>query len=219
MSNQENEFLAGLAEEDIDVTDFLVGEVDESEYKLAELMKESANLSEEDFDDEEINGAQMPQSNTPSLPKSNQLTVTQYGNNSNLDNDFEIARKNIIQITLTGASIIEDLVGLAKASEHPNAYNTLTETLKTLSQLNQDLVNLYDKKIAIETKIAKNNSSTGGNSPQIQHNTQINQFVGTTDDLLEQIAKAGLLTLGQTDYSPVEVKPETVETDNDEGDE
>ncbi len=128
-----------------------------------------------------------------SVTQPNALTEA-YSVVSNLNDDFEIVRKNLIQLTSTGALMLDDLLAVAKASEHPSAYKTVTETLVSLSQLNKDLIDLYDKKLTIETKIKKNISEQEKNlGDNIQNNTQNNFFVGTTDDLFKKLAESRLI--------------------------
>ena len=63
---------------------------------------------------------------------------------------------------------------------------------RILSILNKDLIDLYDKKLTIETKLKKVEEKA---TPTVQNNTQTNNniYVGTTDELFEQLQKQGLL--------------------------
>lgn len=183
--------------EEMDTSEFLVSQVKESEYKLPELIKNT------DMYKQVIS----PSSSSHEIvaPHANNLQAVQYGGMSTFDDDFNIARENIKQMTKMGPAILEDLVLLAKASEHPNVYKALTDAITQMSKLNGDLVDLYDKRVTIE---GKNNKNTGKASATSQ--TQNNVFIGTTDDLIEQFAKNGLMTL----YAPpTEVQPEEEKND------
>lgn len=187
--------------EEYDVSSYLVTEVKESDKKLAELIKAAESISETELTSPQPVNAVVPINTNTSLA-TKQLPPLEYGGMANLDNDFELARSNMIQLTKAGNAVVEDLVALAKSSEHPNAYKTLTETLTAIAQLNKDLLELYDRKSTIENKNKKgSNNTTTGEGTNIQHNTQNNVFVGTTDELLDMIAKKGLLTL---DGDPVQ---------------
>lgn len=188
--------------EEYNVDKYLITEVKESDKKLPELIKQADAQSQQNTQVATVNKNEVAVSN-------GQMPPLEYGGMANLDNDFDLARKNLIQLTQAGNSVVEDLVALAKSSEHPNAYKTLTETLTAISQLNKDLLELYERKTGIDNKSNKQkpNNTQVENSGTV-NNTQNNVFVGTTDDLFDLIEKKGLITLGQTPTNVVNVGEE-----------
>lgn len=181
----------------ISTDDILITEIKESRHQLSVLIKESANIAPDD------NAAA---SAIATAPVSNMMVPPlDYKPASCLDDDFEIARQNLIALTKAGPSIIEDLVSLAKSSEHPNAYKALTDSLTVFSQLNKDLLGLYEQKRNIENK-GKTDATGGGST------TNNNVFFGTTDELLDHLSNKGLLTMGNAptviESSAIEVKEE-----------
>jgi hypothetical protein len=198
IEDTDEEDISGLdvdQDDNLPTTEILITEVIESKHQLPNLVKESLNIAPDDTAAASsivatgaTGGAVVPQ--------------LEYAKNSSLDDDFEIARKNIIALTKAAPSIIEDLVALAKSSEHPNAYRALTDTLTTFAQLNKDLLGLYEQKKTIENK---DKNFKEGNTIQNQNNTV---FIGTTDELIEQYAKNGLLTLGNPSTDPIIVEAE-----------
>lgn len=198
IEDTDEEDISGLdvdQDDNLPTTEILITEVIESKHQLPNLVKESLNIEPDDTAAASsivatgaTGGAVVPQ--------------LEYAKNSSLDDDFEIARKNIIALTKAAPSIIEDLVALAKSSEHPNAYRALTDTLTTFAQLNKDLLGLYEQKKTIENK---DKNFKEGNTIQNQNNTV---FIGTTDELIEQYAKNGLLTLGNPSTDPIIVEAE-----------
>ncbi len=109
----------------------------------------------------------------------------EYSTVSNLNDDFEVIRRNMIDLSNTGALMLNDLMNLARATEHPNAFKIVTDTLVSLAQINKDLIDIYDKKISIETKIKKIEEAK---EPQVVQQTNIqNNYVATTDEVYRSI--------------------------------
>lgn len=86
------------------------------------------------------------------------------------ENDFQYARENLYNIIGRGSDAIDDMVSLARASQHPRAYEVLSTLLKTMTEANKDLVELQKKKTELQTS----------SSPQTINN---NLFVGSTAEL------------------------------------
>ena len=196
------------ASSEVDIKEYMVESIEESDFTLGQLLS-SMNYTEEPNDSSNEtntstamvvtnvnsnNSTSVAPSTNPPILMSSEATKLEksYNSKSSLDDDFEIARKNIINITAKGSDIINDLIVLAKTSDHPGAFRVLHETITTLSALNKDLIDLYDKKLTIETKLKKVEEKA---TPTVQNNTQTNNniYVGTTDELFEQLQKQGLL--------------------------
>ncbi|TXG86102.1 MAG: hypothetical protein E6R13_01060 [Spirochaetes bacterium] len=196
---------------EVDIKEYMVESVEDSDFTLGQLLS-SMNYTEESNEQSTTTSNNTStamvissSNNTPiSTSSSNQPIIMSseatkleksYNSSSSLDDDFEIARKNIINITAKGSDIINDLIVLAKTSDHPGAFRVLNETITALSSLNKDLIDLYDKKLTIETKLKKIEGESSVTSPRVQNNSQTNNniFVGTTDDLFDELKKQGLL--------------------------
>ena len=98
-------------------------------------------------------------------------------NNNNSD-DVSHARTNIRDLIYRGTSSLEDILDVAKASEHPRAYEVAANFLKTLVDANRELAELKFKedKVSIEKNV---------------DNRSINNFfVGSTTDLLKMMKNA-----------------------------
>lgn len=89
------------------------------------------------------------------------------------ENDFKYARENFYNVIEKGTQALEDMLDVAKASEHPRAYEVVSTLMKTLVDANKDLVELGKKKSEFEKK----SEST---STQVTNN---NMFVGSTAEL------------------------------------
>lgn len=180
------------AVDDLDLNDIIKNDISEyTDSKLVDLLKEQ-HLGDSMF-------------STPADKSDKQVAVVKdkpiatnenYSPVSNLDSDFELVRKNLIQLTTMGGLMLDDLLSLARASEHPNAFKTVTETLTALSQMNKDLLDAYDKKISIETKLKKAEAEAAKTEPPTnQTNQQTNIYMGncTTDELFQNLKKEGLI--------------------------
>jgi hypothetical protein len=95
-----------------------------------------------------------------------------------VDADSSIARNNIKNLIDKGTDSIDDLLRVAKESEHPRAYEVAANFIKTLADLNKDLLEIQKRKQELKPQ---NNQS---NSPI---NVKNAVFVGSTAELLKQI--------------------------------
>lgn len=93
--------------------------------------------------------------------------------------DVNHARTNIRDLIYRGASSLEDLLDVARASEHPRAYEVAAGFIKTLVDANKELAELKFKedKISSESKTVDNRSIN-------------NFFVGSTTELLKMMKNA-----------------------------
>ena len=94
-----------------------------------------------------------------------------------VDNDFLVARKNINSLLTKGNTAIDQLLLVAKETEHPRAYEVAATLIKTLGDLNKDLLDLQKKK-----KELLGTNSTGNTT-----NIDKAVFVGSTNELVKLI--------------------------------
>lgn len=93
--------------------------------------------------------------------------------------DLDYARKNTLDLIEQGQKGLENMISIADQSQHPRAYEVLSNYLRTLSDLNKNLLEISEKKSeqkeeAMETAKVINQ----------------NVFVGSTAELLEFIKSA-----------------------------
>jgi len=93
--------------------------------------------------------------------------------------DFDTARLNIKELLRKGNTAIGDLLNVAKETEHPRAYEVAANFLKTLADLNKDLIDIQKTKMEIDKKTNQSNDNK----------TIIDKavFVGSTTDLVKLI--------------------------------
>ena len=102
--------------------------------------------------------------------------VQRFEDNQVVD-DFEYARKNLMDAIEQGQSALADIVSVAGMSQHPRAYEVVATLLKTVADANKDLLELQKRKKDL----------TGiGPAPTTVNN---NLFVGSTAELQQLIKK------------------------------
>lgn len=91
--------------------------------------------------------------------------------------DFDHARKNLRDLAAKGDLALDTLLQVASASEHPRAYEVAANLIKTLADLNKDLLDIQKKK-----------QDLTGTKPT-ENKTVIDKavFVGSTAELVKMI--------------------------------
>jgi hypothetical protein len=89
------------------------------------------------------------------------------------DKDYQYARENFYNVIETGTKALEDMLDVAKASEHPRAYEVVSTIMKTLVDANKDLVAMSEKKAGPKKQESSPTEGTVNN----------NLFVGSTAEL------------------------------------
>lgn len=89
-----------------------------------------------------------------------------------VNQDFNEARLNMKDLINTGFEAIDGMMKVATASDSPRAYEVVSILLKTMTEMNSELVSLHEKanKAIPQTK-------------QVQSTTNNSIFVGSTKDL------------------------------------
>lgn len=118
---------------------------------------------------------------TPVLKQKNELI------NKELNDDFILARKNLLFVIETGSHAIEELNDLACASQHTKYYEALNATLKTMVDANKALLNIRKEAVEIDKE-----------RPKQQNVTNQNLFVGSTAELLRMLQEVKKLDDEQT---------------------
>ena len=95
---------------------------------------------------------------------------------SDAEQDFELARKNLQELAKKGNKALDELIMLAKNSEHPRAYEVVATLIKTLADTNKDLLETRKRKIDIDKA---RGASTNSDAKTVNNNL----FVGSTAEL------------------------------------
>ena len=116
--------------------------------------------------------------------KGNNLMVseTQENVSDDVEIDYSIARNNIKNLIRKGDDAIDELMKVAKGSEHPRAYEVAATFIKTLADLNKDLLDIQKKKNDLNPT-NKDINSDGQQTPLIDKAV----FIGSTKELIKLI--------------------------------
>jgi len=111
----------------------------------------------------------------------------------NAKDDFEYSRQTYYELVEKGKESLELMIEVARESEHPRAFEVLSNMIKSISDVNDKLVDMQKKKrdlLLTDTNKDSNNKLT-----------QNNIFVGSTSDLQKMLQK-------QVEETSIDVTPE-----------
>ena len=91
------------------------------------------------------------------------------------DVDFQYARENLYNLMERGTDGLDELLEIAKQSEHPRAFEVVQQTIGQLTTTNKELINLHKTKKDIR---AEKGGPTSVNN---------NLFVGSTAELQKML--------------------------------
>jgi len=92
------------------------------------------------------------------------------------DDDYQLARQTLRKLIIRGEDTLDEMINLAKNSEHPRTYEVAGQLIKTMSDVAKDLLHLQKQVKDIETP-SKNQGQIG--------NQTNNVFVGSTEELMK----------------------------------
>jgi len=95
-----------------------------------------------------------------------------------LDKDFEYAKDNIKMLISNGSEAIEEILKVAKAGDSPRAYEVVSQLLKTVADMNKDLLDLHQKAKAVKKETVN-----------VKNTTNNSIYVGSTSELQDLINK------------------------------
>ena len=104
------------------------------------------------------------------------------------DDDYDLARDTLREIITQGRTALDDVISLARSSEHPRSYEVAGQIMKTMSDVAKDLLTLKKQKLDLESP--KNSPA----NPQIGQQNNI-VFAGSTEDLLKMIHQQQVNTI------------------------
>lgn len=104
----------------------------------------------------------------------------------NRNADYEFARKNLKDVIQQGAGLVPTIIAVAREAEQANMFDAAAKFLKTLSDLNKDLVELSDDPRAGHAGKSAKAAPAPGAPAQV---SQTNIYVGADDLLDAAIAK------------------------------
>lgn len=105
-----------------------------------------------------------------------------------VDHDADFATKNIRDLVTIGNKALEEAYEVAIQSESPRAYEVLSTLLRTVADMNGQIMEIHSKKQQIKSKA---NITQNGNQPAQVGTSVTNNaiFVGTASELSDMILK------------------------------
>ena len=91
----------------------------------------------------------------------------------NVKNDYEYSRETLYDLIEKGKDALENMIEVARESEHPRAYEVLSGLIKNVSDTNDKLMDLNKKQKQMNEK---------DEVKQVE-NQQNNYFLGSTADI------------------------------------
>jgi hypothetical protein len=111
------------------------------------------------------------------------------------DKDFSDVRNNLIDLIDTGKVAIEGILNVAENGDQPRAYEVVSQMLKTVSELNNDLLGIHQKAKDVQKD----------NNKYTQNTTNNSIFVGSSSELLD------MLNEGRSRTKPVQNDTEYID--------
>ena len=96
-----------------------------------------------------------------------------------VEEDANFARSNIRELITKGNQAMDQLLAVAKESEHPRAYEVAATLIKSLADMNKDLLDLQKKR----KDLTPNNDDFARNAKNLNVDKAI--FVGSTNELVK----------------------------------
>ena len=103
-----------------------------------------------------------------------EITVSQTGEEK-VDKDYVTVRKNLYELIDTGKDAVQNILDVAKAGDSPRAYEVVAQLLKTVSEMNKDVLDVHDKvkkikedKYNLTQKNTTNNTIYVGSTSELQ---------------------------------------------------
>jgi len=92
-----------------------------------------------------------------------------------VDVDYSTVRNNLYNLVATGNDAVEHILSLAKASDSARSYEVVSQMLKTVAEINKDILDVHDKvkkikedKFNLTQKNTTNNTIYVGSTSELQ---------------------------------------------------
>lgn len=101
----------------------------------------------------------------------------------NIKDDYEFTRETLRDLVEKGSDAFENMVEVARESEHPRAYEVLSGMLKNIADISEKLVDVNKKQRDLTTP-------KGKEAPALPNGSNVtnNVFVGSTTDLQRMLS-------------------------------
>ena len=103
--------------------------------------------------------------------------------NDNTKNDYDYSRETYYELIERGKDALENMIDVARESEHPRAYEVLSTLIKNVSDVNDKLMDLNKKRKDLEKK---------EEAKQVE-NQQNNFFLGSTAEIQKLLQQGEII--------------------------
>ena len=136
----------------------------ESEDRLSKFLdvKSSESISEENY--------------SPIVKQVDNVPITKEKMENDLGADYREVRKNLKDLINTGQDAIDGILSVATDSDLPRAYEVAGQMIKTVAEMNKDLIEMHNKMKTIKKE-----------ETNLNHTTNNSIYVGSTSDLQDLI--------------------------------
>lgn len=122
----------------------------------------------------------IPETQSSELTIEKPVTDYQAKIDADTEEDYDFSRQRIKKLIDTSDEAISSMLALATDSEHPRAFEVLSNMFKTAADMNQQLMTLQRDRKKMHETIAKKNINQSAGSTSTTNNAI---FVGTTTEL------------------------------------
>ena len=112
------------------------------------------------------------------------------------DNDYEFARETLYDMICKGREGVEEMIEVAKASEHPRAYEVLAKLMKDTADVSGQLMNLHQQKKNIEKEDKPKQAALPAGDTNV--------FIGSTTELQRMLKDINEKEVKEADYDTIE---------------
>ena len=136
----------------------------ESEDRLSKFLdvKSSESISEENY--------------SPIVKQVDNVPITKEKMEKDLGADYREVRKNLKDLINPGQDAIDGILSVATDSDLPRAYEVAGQMIKTVAEMNKDLIEMHNKMKTIKKE-----------ETNLNHTTNNSIYVGSTSDLQDLI--------------------------------
>ena len=122
--------------------------------------------------------------NLPVLPKRIKSIVDQGQINNDTEIDVEYSRQKMKELIDLSSEAINNMMSLAVETEHPRAFEVLSNMIKQSSDMSQDLIKLQKtRKDITQTKDDSERNNTTNNSIFVGSTRELQKFLKERDKL------------------------------------
>ena len=140
-------------------------------------MKEKKSVNEKLSDALDVSYEKEQAKETNIVKKETNTSISKEKLDKDLEIDYNQIRGNIKNLISNGKDAIDGILNVATESDAPRAYEVASQMLKTVSEMNKDLMNLHQQMKTIRKEEIEITNNTTNNSI----------YVGSTSDLQDLI--------------------------------